>query len=143
MLSLSSTIWLLLSPIITVIVAIVIKEALFLITYIRKYKTQKMPLKFIPLIGWFDLLIPKSKDKNAFDHFYDVTNNEFKGKKIVVMNQHSNPNPLVLLFDSKLIGDFFVKEVENFKRELPTEMPLPQGFIMEHGQGALKKKSDF
>lgn len=133
------------SPILALITLIALKELVFYIQYLIKYKSQNIPVHFVPIIGRFDLIRTKKSNKtsNKFEHYQNLMKTKFKGHRLVVINQHNNPNPYIMLLDPKLIGEFFMKEVDFFKRDTPVELPQDQGFLLEHGESALKKRAIF
>lgn len=123
---------------------IVIKEITFLIKYYKDYKDQKISLFYYPILGWLKLILPpKNRSANWFEYYKKIINSKLKNEKIVAFNQNTSTEPMFFILDPNLISEFFCKEVEYTVKGLPVKLPQDLGFIMEGGEGAMKKRAIF
>lgn len=141
--SITKTLLWILSPILTYLLLVAIKDLTAYIKYLIRYKPQGIKFKYFPFLGVLGLFIPRKGQKDIGKYAADLINKEHKGEKIIAFNNLNNTQIGLILTDPLLIGKMFLLETENMVRQRFTPSIFKDGMFFKKSKKALHIRSVF
>lgn len=116
---------------------------LYAFGYYSYYRKQGMKGFYFPILG-FNILMMKKKDKiEQYDGMVEFVQKQYdENVDAVVCNSNKIAKSLVIIFDPKLMREYFAKEIE-YTRKRPLLFNVNFGFFWDYGKLAMKKRLAF
>lgn len=137
---------LLASPIL-ILVGIHVAKELISKQKLKFYTNQGIKTVYIPIAGAYKHFYPKVKKRAkplaSVVEYAAKLKEEDNGKGLIATNTYDGINPTLYLLNKEMIGEFLLKEVNNYVRRSPFPSYVDYMFFYFGGQEALFEKSIF
>lgn len=131
-----------LTPILTYLLIVLIKELIPLIRYQLYYKSQKIKYHYFPIFGWVALYT--GKKSNQIEPFQKILSQKYKNEHLVAINEFNSTCLNFMLNSPEMVKEFFIKETEyTVKADIIGGGDRNNSFFWRNGKQAMAERAIF